>query len=690
MGDLLANIKHSFVNLVERQRTSTAFFIAMVLAFTPILGLMATQSVNAAPNTAQIRVHQKLDLNANGALDWDEGPQHIAGWTIRLYNASFEPQNYGNGGTNEVVTTNQPYDAAARFEVPAAQDFVICEVLKDGYTPSVQTQITGWVSTAESDVANGSGNADEAPVCISVAAQEAGQISAYAFGNLVNHVVPAAASQSTQVVVPSDFANTMTTWTYHDDTADAFSAATPTETEKHKIAENPEMSPGDYGAVNLNVEPGDKWNLATLLYAGTELADISELGFRVNTSNPGQAYLNIDVDFDNTAPSTVGFQGRLVYVPNPTPTVDNWHNFEAIDGGAGVWTWSRFDENGNQWPDGNTNANRTWAEIVTNFPRAEISNVESAFDFGGVFFRADGDGGDSTTFYDWAYLATATENTIYNFEPQTLEDGEIRIHAVNDVDEDGLPDWDEDESHQAGWDTRLYNASWTQVDSVTTTGLFFENSAKMFVQPGTYYICEVLQDGYTYSFGRTITGWLSWPDTSVTNQSAAGDETEGCITVDVYPGQFSSHVFGNIPPEETTNNQQPEPDDETETETETDNTNNNPSNNQNNNQNDGDGTGDGNPAPQGVVPATTTVEVLGATTDDQANTDNNDDGQEDDEDQESSSATTETGGGGEVLGAQDTKQASSFNLWWLLALAIPALFWLIFTLFRREEDDEQI
>lgn len=122
--------------------------------------------------------------------------------------------------------------------------------------------------------------------------------------------------------------------------------------------------------------------------------------------------------------------------------------------------------------------------------------------------------------------------------------GQILLTVVNDADGDGEPDWNDAEAHQAGWDIRLYNSEWQHIKTATTNNQpYFP--AYFTVAPGSYHICEVMQPGYTQSFARTITSWVTWPETGSANQSPASDEGEQCIAVEVLPAGVTSQLFGN-------------------------------------------------------------------------------------------------------------------------------------------------
>lgn len=236
---------------------------------------------------------------------------------------------------------------------------------------------------------------------------------------------PPIAEQTQELVRPADLKNDANHWTYHDDVKDStdpLNAASPAATDNHKITDKPDATPGDLGAVRLSAGPStpknEKFNLATMLYSGTKLADISELGFDLNTNNPGQAYVNIDINFNSLqhGPGSL-HHGRLIYMPNAV--ANEWGTHKAIKGGTGIWSWS----GGNTWPDGATGP-RTWSSIVSAFPNAYISSpikqiIAGTEHFGGVYFRADGDNA-VTAYYDNIYLATASKNILYNFEVEPI------------------------------------------------------------------------------------------------------------------------------------------------------------------------------------------------------------------------------------------------------------------------------
>lgn len=126
--------------------------------------------------------------------------------------------------------------------------------------------------------------------------------------------------------------------------------------------------------------------------------------------------------------------------------------------------------------------------------------------------------------------------------------GEVRVHSVIDANQNMRPDFNEGESHQAGWAVRLYglNAETPElVREVETTGLAYWLSAKMLVPAGDYAICQVEKSGYEQNFVRKINSYTQLPEVGVPNVYGTEDEGQSCALTTVGAGQISSYVFGN-------------------------------------------------------------------------------------------------------------------------------------------------
>ena len=134
------------------------------------------------------------------------------------------------------------------------------------------------------------------------------------------------------------------------------------------------------GSAQISVSGTQRRNLASYQFAGTTLANISALRFRTYNPSAGNggsatrsAYLNFNVDFNGSDT----FQRRLVFVPRQNGTViqNTWQEWDAINGGAALWSYS-----GPTWPitlqPGTTL--KTWAQILSDYPGVRI-RVTDAF-----------------------------------------------------------------------------------------------------------------------------------------------------------------------------------------------------------------------------------------------------------------------------------------------------------------------
>jgi len=222
---------------------------------------------------------------------------------------------------------------------------------------------------------------------------------------------PTASAQTSQTVLPGDLS--ASGWYYYDDNTDVPSITnTP---GVHEVTTNPAPVASDNGAVKLDGSNGARNDIATNLYANTNLRDIAKIGFSTyqpNTNAGGTSnspFMNFNVDLGTRLS---GYQGRLVYVPetnaSPLPAQNTWQDYEGV-ASNGQWTWSHFVSNGNEWPDGSTAQNRSWNDIISAFPNAKITNqllVRSGEPYAYNF----------SAYIDHIYLATATNNINYNFE----------------------------------------------------------------------------------------------------------------------------------------------------------------------------------------------------------------------------------------------------------------------------------
>jgi hypothetical protein len=187
----------------------------------------------------------------------------------------------------------------------------------------------------------------------------------------------------TVVVTPEDMATSLaevfadpTSWFFYNDENDTI------DDSLGSFVSGPETPPEGSGSVEISVTGAQRRNLATYQFAGTALADITQLKFSTynpsagNGGSPNRSgYLNFNVSFDGNDT----WQRRLFYVPSQNGTVlqDTWQQWDAIAGGTALWGWSGFEAAGNQWPDGNTSPLRTWADLLASFPDIQIRDTDS-------------------------------------------------------------------------------------------------------------------------------------------------------------------------------------------------------------------------------------------------------------------------------------------------------------------------
>lgn len=274
-----------------------------------------------------------------------------------------------------------------------------------------------------------------------------GSVSGTADGNCQSFTMPAGSMSLNSmniVVTPSDLALPSSptaisnSWYFWNDTSDVgFNASDPGH---YELAEGPTTPPLGVGSATFNLNAtNDRWNIATNQFAGMTLSQLGDLSFDMftpSTSAGGTSatlFLNFDVDFDTTqagqyykpGPPASTYQNRLVYVP-PSPSLDTWQTWMAGTDDA-MWTWSGFVNNGNKWPDNNTNATRSWAEIKSAFPNASVWNESAAGQF---LIRA---GHPGPVDLQGSVDKVVVGNKTFDFEPYYSETGEI-TYPMNDGD----------------------------------------------------------------------------------------------------------------------------------------------------------------------------------------------------------------------------------------------------------------
>lgn len=163
-------------------------------------------------------------------------------------------------------------------------------------------------------------------------------------------------------------------WVLYDDETDKI------DPTLGKFVTGPGTAPLGSGSLQISASGSQRRNLATYQFTGTVLSTITELKF--STYNPSggnggsanrSGYLHFNVDFDGSD----SFQRRLVFVPSQNGTVvqDSWQEWDAIAGGAALWSYS-----GPTWPITGQPGTflKSWAQILADYPGVRI-RVTDAF-----------------------------------------------------------------------------------------------------------------------------------------------------------------------------------------------------------------------------------------------------------------------------------------------------------------------
>jgi hypothetical protein len=171
--------------------------------------------------------------------------------------------------------------------------------------------------------------------------------------------------------------------------------------------------------------------------AGTQISDIKALRYTTYRAEPTGGVLALalqfDVNMDSTPVNPLKADGRIVYEPYYTQTVndDVWQTWDALNDAAGTGT-------GNWWiagPNGGAMCTIadpcTWAELNSNYPDLEISaeSLENSIDTeGAVLFKAGGSWagfeGNVDNFVIAIQSGLNTHTTTYDFEPTTQGGGD--------------------------------------------------------------------------------------------------------------------------------------------------------------------------------------------------------------------------------------------------------------------------
>ncbi len=197
-------------------------------------------------------------------------------------------------------------------------------------------------------------------------------------------------------------------WFFYNDESDTIDNTLGT------FVSGPGTPPFGSDSVQISVSGTQRRNLATYQFRGTPLALITTLAYSTynpSAGNSGSAnrsgYLQFNVSFDGVDT----WQRRLVYIPadNGTVVQNSWKEWNAIDGGNALWRYS-----GPTWPGTVTPGTtpRTWSDILTQYPNAQIRQTDAFFGVRVGEPYADG----YTENLDAVKFGTATGLTTFDFE----------------------------------------------------------------------------------------------------------------------------------------------------------------------------------------------------------------------------------------------------------------------------------
>ena len=246
-------------------------------------------------------------------------------------------------------------------------------------------------------------------------------------------VAPHNLETSTDLGVAGDNDN----WFFYNDEYDAEGNDLGIDNTLGSFVTGPATVPAGSGSVQISVSGTQRRNLATYQFRGTPLADITTLKFSTYNPSAGNGgganrsgYLGFNVSFDGTDT----WQKRLIYGPSDNGAVqqDTWQEWDAINNGNAIWHWS----GGTPWPGGVTNtagyvgANRTWADILADFPNARIRATDS---FLGIRVGSPYPDGYTENIDAFKFGVSGNE-TVFDFEPETPCTAVCYVDAVNGND----------------------------------------------------------------------------------------------------------------------------------------------------------------------------------------------------------------------------------------------------------------
>lgn len=263
----------------------------------------------------------------------------------------------------------------------------------------------------------------------------------------------------------------------------------------------------------------------------TSVSCKNEAGKEVTTNFSVETGKNITCTFTNTKYSSI--QGKKFEDLNGN---GNWNSGEPFLNG---WTIHLFDSQWNQKDVKNTG--HTGIEGQYRFENLMPGTYYLCEDLKTGWKQTYPSSGQTK---DNSYCRTETVNAGDNLTGKHFGNFEltyIQGRKFNDLNANGL---DDTEPLINDWTIRLYDSAWNQVGNDQLThnipgngdGRYrFENLFK-----GTYYICEVMKDGWTQTYPGSTEG--------VENESQALNEAPRCQTATISTSgtPVTGKIFGNV------------------------------------------------------------------------------------------------------------------------------------------------
>jgi len=233
-------------------------------------------------------------------------------------------------------------------------------------------------------------------------------------------VAPVSPVRVTTQSLPASLNN----WFFYNDETDTV------DNTLGSFVSGPATPPLGSGSAQISVSGTQRRVLATYQFGGTPLSSITSLRF--STFNPSagngegvgsqrSGYLNMNIDFDGSNT----WQKRIAFVPaqNGTVTQDSWKEWDAINSGNALWSYS-----GATWPGSATPGTtlKSWNQILAEYPSARILPSDP---FVGIRVGEPYASG-YTENIDKFVFGTSTGTTVFDFDNPDLTPPVIAAHPT--------------------------------------------------------------------------------------------------------------------------------------------------------------------------------------------------------------------------------------------------------------------